>query len=78
MRTKKGLVVSNKMEKTIVVEVTSYKTHPKYKKRYKVSNKFYAHDEKSICNMGDTVSIKEVRPISKLKRWIVIHPESSN
>ena len=78
MRTKKGLVISNKMQKTIVVEVTSYKTHPKYKKRYKVSNKFYAHDDKSTCNIGDTVYIKEVRPISKLKRWTVIYPESSN
>ena len=59
------------MDKTIVVQVDSYKTHPKYKKRYKVSTKFYAHDEQNACKEGDTVTIEETIPMSKLKRWIV-------
>ena len=69
MRTKKGVVTSNKMDKTIVVSVHAYKNHPKYKKRYRVTSKFYAHDEKNTCSEGDTVVIKETRPTSKLKRW---------
>jgi len=72
MRTIKGVVKSNKMEKTIVVEVTNYKSHPKYKKRYKVTKKFHAHDEKNAANIGDTVTIKESRPLSKLKRWVLV------
>ncbi len=70
MRTKIGTISSNKMEKTIVVTVNSYKNHPKYKKRYQVSKKFYAHvDDSSAYNIGDTVTISETKPISKLKRW---------
>lgn len=73
MQTKNGIITSNKMEKTLVVTVVSYKNHPKYKKRYKVSNKFYAHvDDASKFNIGDKVTIEETRPISKLKRWKVI------
>ena len=72
VRTKKGVVVSTKMQKTIVVEVRTYKTHPKYQKRYRVSRKFYAHDEKGTAKMGDMVVIKETRPLSKLKRWELI------
>ena len=72
MRTIKGVVKSNKMDKTIVVEVTNYKSHPKYKKRYKVTKKFHAHDEKNAANIGDTVTIKESRPLSKLKRWVLV------
>ena len=72
MRTIKGVVKSNKMDKTIVVEVTNYKSHPKYKKRYKVTKKFHAHDEKNAANIGDTVTIEESRPLSKLKRWVLV------
>jgi small subunit ribosomal protein S17 len=50
MRTKKGTVTSIKMDKTIVVSVNTYKEHPKYKKSYKVTNKYYAHDEQNTCN----------------------------
>lgn len=69
MRTKTGTVTSTKMQKTIVVTVTTYKTHPKYQKRYRSSSKFYAHDENGLAKEGDTVTITESRPLSKLKRW---------
>lgn len=72
MRTKTGTVTSTKMDKTIVVSVDTYKTHPKYKKRYKVSTKFYAHDEANACQEGQTVTIRETRPLSKLKRWEIV------
>ncbi len=72
MRLKKGVVTSNKMDKTIVVSIDSYKSHPKYKKRFKVTTKFYAHDEANKCNEWDIVTIKETRPLSKLKRWEVV------
>jgi small subunit ribosomal protein S17 len=76
MRTKKGIVTSNKMEMTIVVTVHSYKTHPKYKKRFRVSKKFYAHDPEKKYQIGDEVVIYETRPLSKLKRWTVIAPKT--
>lgn len=76
-RSKKGTVVSNKMEKTIVVTVHTYKTHPKYKKRYRVSKKFYADDPKSEYKIGDNVTIYETKPLSKLKRWTVEKPQSA-
>ncbi len=72
MRTKTGTVTSAKMDKTVVVTVDVYKTHPKYKKRYKVSTKFYAHDESNVCQEGQTVTIRETRPLSKTKRWEVV------
>ncbi len=73
MRTKNGTVHSNKMLKTLVVIVNTYKNHPKYKKRYKVSKKFYAHvDDASQYHIGDSVTIAETKPISKLKRWKVV------
>ncbi len=72
MRTKTGIVTSTKMEKTIVVTVDTYKTHPKYKKRYKSSVKFYAHDEKGLAKFGDTVTVSETRPLSRLKRWMLV------
>ncbi len=72
MRTITGTVVSNKMDKTIVVSVDTYKSHPKYHKKYKVTKKFYAHDEKNAHNIGDVVTIQESRPLSKLKRWTVV------
>lgn len=72
MRYKKGIVTSNKMEKTIVVSVDTYKNHPKYKKRFKVTKKFYAHDESNSSSIWDIVTIKESKPLSKLKRWVVV------
>ena len=69
---KVGLVVSNKMDKTIVVLVESLKKHRIYKRRYKQTTRFYAHDENNTCQIGDTVRIEESRPISKLKRWQLI------
>ena len=68
----KGIVVSDKMEKTVVVEVESIKEHPKYKRRYKIHKKYKAHDEKGEYHMGDEVEIEETSPISKEKRWVVI------
>jgi small subunit ribosomal protein S17 len=69
MRTITGTVTSNKMDKTIVVSVDTYKSHPKYHKKYKVTKKFYAHDENNTSNIGDVVTINESRPLSKQKRW---------
>ena len=67
----KGVVVSNKMQKTVVVAVTRLKQHRIYKKKYKVTNRYKAHDEKSECQIGDKVIIQECRPLSKDKRWVV-------
>jgi small subunit ribosomal protein S17 len=75
MRTKKGTVLSTKMNKTIVVKVDSYKIHPKYKKRYRVSKKYFAHDEVNAAKVGDIIMIYETRPLSKLKRWTITKPE---
>ncbi len=72
MRTKTGVVTSTKMQKTIVVTIDTYKTHPKYQKRYKSSRKFYAHDEKGLAKLGDVVTISETRPLSATKRWMLI------
>ena len=67
-----GVVVSNKMDKTIVVEVETHKKHPKYAKRVKYSNKYYAHDEKNEANVGDTVTIMGCRPLSATKRFRLV------
>jgi len=67
-----GTVVSNKMQKTVVVKVERIKEHPRYKKRYKVHKKYKAHDEKGECKKGDKVIIEECRPMSKEKRWRVV------
>jgi small subunit ribosomal protein S17 len=66
---KVGQVVSNKMQKTIVVEVTRRVRHPVYKRIITKRKKFYAHDEQSSAKVGDTVRIIECRPMSRLKRW---------
>ena len=68
----KGIVVSDKMQKTVVVEVERMKKHSKYKRRYKMSKRYKAHDEKGNYKLGDRVIIEECRPISKDKRWRVI------
>src|SRR5579864_747146 len=67
--TKIGQVVSTKMSKTIVVEVSMRKSHALYRRVVKKSKKFYAHDEKGTARVGDFVEIEETRPMSKLKRW---------
>jgi small subunit ribosomal protein S17 len=67
-----GVVVSNKMEKSIVVMVERKVKHPKYGKFVKKSTKFMAHDEKNDCNIGDTVRIMETRPLSKNKCWRLV------
>lgn len=64
-----GQVVSTKMQKTIVVEVTRRTSHPLYKRIIQKRKKFYAHDEQSTANVGDVVRIVECRPLSRLKRW---------
>ncbi len=64
-----GTVVSNRMQKTIVVEVTRRKSHPLYGRVISIRKKFYAHDEKNEAHVGDTVRIEESRPLSRLKRW---------
>ena len=64
-----GQVVSNKMEKTIVVEVVRRVPHAKFGKIVKRTKKLYAHDEKNQCSIGDLVRIEETRPLSRLKRW---------
>ncbi|HOP11332.1 MAG TPA: 30S ribosomal protein S17 [Oscillospiraceae bacterium] len=66
-----GKVVSDKMDKTVVVEVIDSVKHPLYKKFVKRSTKFKAHDEANECKIGDTVEITETRPLSKDKRWRV-------
>ncbi len=75
MRTLKGTVHSAKMQDTIVVIVHTYRSHKKYKKRYRVSNKFFAHDPGNTFKEGDEVTIYETRPMSKNKRWTVVKPE---
>ena len=68
---KVGRVVSDKMEKTVVVAVDSVRRHPLYHKRITRTSKFLAHDENNTCKPGDIVRIEETRPLSKRKRWIV-------
>jgi small subunit ribosomal protein S17 len=69
---KVGRVISNKMEKTITVAVESLKKHRIYKRTFKQTKHFYAHDEENICQIGDTVRIEESRPVSKLKHWRLV------
>ena len=71
-KTRKGIVVSNKMQKTIVVRVNRTTRHPQYGKVITRSEKYYAHDEENSAKVGDEVVIMETRPTSKLKRWRVI------
>jgi len=71
-RTLAGVVVSTKMHKTAVVEVSRMKEHPKYRKRYLVRRRFKAHDEKGEYKVGERVVIEETRPLSRDKRWRII------
>ena len=70
-----GVVVSDKQDKTVVVRVERRFTHPQMKKTVRSSKKYYAHDENNEYAVGDVVQIEEHRPLSKLKRWIVIQGE---
>ena len=70
-KTREGLVVSNKMQKTIVVAVERQIKHPAYGKYIRKTSKYYVHDEAGSCAVGDRVKIVETRPLSKLKRWKV-------
>ena len=71
-KTRIGLVVSNKMQKTVVVAVEAVKRHPIYRKTTRVTRKYMAHDEEQRCQIGDQVKIAETRPLSKEKRWRVV------
>ena len=68
-----GIVVSDKMAKTVVVNVERIKEHPKYKRRYKIHKKYKAHDEKQEYHVGDVVTIEETTPISRDKHFVVIN-----
>lgn len=71
-KTKIGTVVSNKMQKTIVVKIERKVKHPKYGKIMKRSTKLHAHDENQICQIGNIVRIRETRPLSKTKCWELV------
>ena len=71
-KTRTGIVVSNKMDKTIVVAIRDNVVHPMYGKIIKRTLKVHAHDENNECGIGDIVSIMETRPLSKTKRWRVV------
>ena len=72
-KTRVGKVVSNKMDKTIVVAIADNVRHPLYKKIIKRTIKLKAHDQENTCNIGDTVEIMETRPLSKDKRWRLVN-----
>ena len=71
-RTKVGRVVSDKMDKTVVVSVERHRRHPIYKRVVRLSSKFKAHDQENTARVGDTVRIEESRPLSREKRWTVV------
>jgi len=72
MRKLQGTIVSDKMQKTAVVEVVRFRRHPKYLKYYKITRRFKAHNEKNEFKTGDKVVIQETRPLSKEKRWRIV------
>ena len=71
-KTRTGLVVSNKMDKTIVVQLTTRVKHPLYGKYIQQTSKIKAHDEENACGIGDTVRVMETRPLSKEKHWRLV------
>ena len=71
-KTRTGVVVSDKMDKTVVVAIEEYTKHPVYSKVIKRTKKYKAHDEENTCQTGDKVKIMETRPLSKEKRWRVV------
>ena len=72
VKEKIGIVVSNKMQKTIVIKVESRYSHPIYSKTMVKTKKYLAHDESGQCNIGDQVLVQETRPLSKRKRWTLV------
>ncbi|MEA2007182.1 MAG: 30S ribosomal protein S17 [Patescibacteria group bacterium] len=74
-KAKKGVVVSDKMDKTIVVEATTLLTHKKYHKKYKDTKRYSVHDENNSYKVGDKVLFNECKPMSKSKKWIVIEQD---
>ena len=72
-KVREGIVVSDKMDKTVVVAEATMKLHKLYKKRLKATKKYKAHDENNECGIGDTVKIMETRPLSKDKRWRLVN-----
>lgn len=79
MRTKKGIITSTKQDKTLVVTVYAYKSHPKYKKKYRVSRKYHVHNpDNKKFEIGEEITIAETRPISKLKKWQIVQAEGEN
>lgn len=73
---RKGIVVSDKNDKTIVVAVNDLKTHSKYHKKYRSTKKYKVHDPNNFYKIGDEVSFKECRPISKDKNWVVVEEKA--
>lgn len=71
-KTRVGTVVSNKMQKSIIVAIERRVAHPIYKKYFKKTTKLMAHDEKNECGIGDVVKIMEIRPLSKRKKWRLV------
>ena len=71
-KTRIGIVVSNRMNKTIAVELERTMKHPKYLRVIKSKSKLYAHDEQNECGIGDKVMVMETRPLSKMKRWRLV------
>ena len=78
IRKKQGIVISDKTDKTIVVAVTDFKTHPKYLKKYKSTKKYKVHDEDNKYKIGDKVSFVECRPMSKDKKWKIVEDNSNS
>ena len=72
-KTRQGVVISNKMDKTIVIAAKFKEKHPMYGKSVQKTKKYHAHDENNECNVGDTVLIMETRPLSKTKRWRLVN-----
>ena len=77
-KTRVGVVVSDKMDKTIVVSVDTYRKHRLYGKRVKSSTKFHAHDENNTAKLGDVVTIMETRPLSKTKHFVLVKVEKAH
>ncbi|MEK7672517.1 MAG: 30S ribosomal protein S17 [Patescibacteria group bacterium] len=78
MRIKTGIIASNKQQKTVIATVYSYKSHPKYKKRFRVSSRYHIDNPESTkYEIGDSVTFYECRPLSKLKRWTLVKPEAA-
>lgn len=71
-KVRSGEVISNKMDKTIIVNVIRHVSHPLYQKKVKLSKRYHAHDENNQCQIGDKVQIMETRPISRHKRWRLV------